>query len=220
MNLLLIAANNPETIRMINALKKTNQDLNIVGFLDNDSNKIGTDYYGYKILSGTKNIDKKLITDCFFVNLITRDMQTRYIVSKEVADQGGKFANFVHPTVNLEMVNLGLGNYIQESVVVQAGVSIGNNSSIHIGSMIGHETTIGHSSFIAHGCNLSGFTKIEDGVFLGAGVSTVPRVTIGKWSIVGTGAVVTKDIPPYSVAVGNPAKIIKQIEPLFDNGNY
>lgn len=76
-----------------------------------------------------------------------------------------------------------------------------------------------HSSFVAHGCNLSGFTKIEDGVFLGAGVSTIPRVSIGKWSIVGTGSVVTKDIPPYSVAVGNPARVIKTIIPTQDSGD-
>jgi acetyltransferase-like isoleucine patch superfamily enzyme len=146
-------------------------------------------------------------------------MSARYSVSKELADQGAKFVNFIHPTVNMEMVNIGLGNYIQESVVVQAGVFIGNNSSIHIGSMIGHESKIGNSSFIAHGCNLSGFTNVEDGVFVGAGVSTVPRVTIGKWSIIGTGAVVTKDIPPYSVAVGNPARVIKTLDIIHNSGN-
>jgi len=98
-------------------------------------------------------------------------------------------------------------------------VEISNNSSIHIGAMIGHESYIGNSSFIAHGCNLSGFTIIEDGVFLGAGVTTVPRIRIGKWSVIGAGCIVTRDIPPYSVAVGNPARVVKQIDRNFDNGN-
>ena len=219
MKIVLIAANNPETIRMINAVLKESPDLKVEGFLDNDKGKIGTDYFGYKVIGGTKNIDKNIIDSCFFINLITRDMPTRFSVSQEVVLQGGRFANFIHPSVNLEMVRLGKGNYLQESVVVQAGVEIGNNSSIHIGAMIGHESKIGNSSFIAHGCNLSGFTTIEDGVFLGAGVTTVPRIKIGKWSVIGAGAVLTKDIAPYSIAVGNPARVIRTIEPKMESGD-
>lgn len=50
---------------------------------------------------------------------------------------------------------------------------------------------------------------IEDDVWIGASVVVLPNVRIGRGSIIGAGAVVTKDIPPYSIAVGNPAKIIR-----------
>lgn len=50
---------------------------------------------------------------------------------------------------------------------------------------------------------------IEDDVWLGSGVVVVDGVTIGKGSVVGAGAVVTKSLPPYSVAVGVPAKVVK-----------
>ena len=53
--------------------------------------------------------------------------------------------------------------------------------------------------------------RLEDDVWLGAGVIVLPQITIGEGSIIGAGAVVTKDIPPHSVAVGNPAKIIKKV---------
>ncbi len=52
---------------------------------------------------------------------------------------------------------------------------------------------------------------IGDDVWLGAGVIVLPQITIGEGSIIGAGAVVTKDIPPHCVAVGNPAKIIKKV---------
>ena len=39
----------------------------------------------------------------------------------------------------------------------------------------------------------------------------MPGVTIGDYSVIGAGAVVTRDIPPFSIAVGSPAKVIKQI---------
>lgn len=50
---------------------------------------------------------------------------------------------------------------------------------------------------------------IEDDVWLGAGCSVLAGVRIGAGSIIATGAVVTKDIPPYSIAGGVPAKVIK-----------
>lgn len=51
---------------------------------------------------------------------------------------------------------------------------------------------------------------IEDDCWLGHKVSVLDGVTIGKGSVIGAGAVVTKDIPPYSIAVGVPAKVIGQ----------
>ncbi len=52
--------------------------------------------------------------------------------------------------------------------------------------------------------------KIEDDVWLGAGAKITDGVTVGRGSVIGAGAVVTKDIPPYSVAVGVPARVVKK----------
>ena len=52
--------------------------------------------------------------------------------------------------------------------------------------------------------------KIEDDVWFGVGAIVLDGVTIGKGSVIGAGAVVTRDIPPYSVAVGVPAKVVKK----------
>ena len=58
--------------------------------------------------------------------------------------------------------------------------------------------------------------KIEDGVWIGGGVIILPGVTIGRNSVIGAGSVVTHSIPESCVAVGNPCRVIKQI----DNGSY
>ena len=47
----------------------------------------------------------------------------------------------------------------------------------------------------------------------------MPRVNIGKFSIIGAGTVIINDIPPYSVVVGNPGKIIKTVSVNYENGN-
>lgn len=52
--------------------------------------------------------------------------------------------------------------------------------------------------------------RICKGVWLGEKVSVLPGVTIGEKSIIGTNSVVTKDIPPYTIAAGIPAKVIKK----------
>ena len=50
---------------------------------------------------------------------------------------------------------------------------------------------------------------VDDGVWIGNDVIVLPNVHIGKKSIIGAGSVVTKDIPEYCIAVGNPAKVVK-----------
>jgi acetyltransferase-like isoleucine patch superfamily enzyme len=59
------------------------------------------------------------------------------------------------------------------------------------------------------GIRANGIT-IEDDVWLGVGSTVLDGITIGKGSVVGAGAVVTKNIPPYSIAVGVPATVIKK----------
>ena len=53
---------------------------------------------------------------------------------------------------------------------------------------------------------------IKQGAWIGAGASIMPGVTVGKYAIVGAASVVTHDVPDYAVAVGNPAKVIRQLE--------
>lgn len=53
---------------------------------------------------------------------------------------------------------------------------------------------------------------IEDDVWLGGGVIVLPGVTVGRGAVVGAGAVVTRDVPANSIAAGNPARVIREIE--------
>ena len=58
--------------------------------------------------------------------------------------------------------------------------------------------------------NSKGAVVIKDGTWLGFGVQIMSGVTIGKQSVIAAGSIVTKDIPDYCVAVGNPARVIKK----------
>ena len=54
---------------------------------------------------------------------------------------------------------------------------------------------------------------IKQGAWIGAGASIMPGITIGKYAIVGAASVVTHDVPDYGVAVGNPARVVKTLDP-------
>jgi len=86
-------------------------------------------------------------------------------------------------------------------------IKIGN------GVMIGHDVTIMDTD--AHPMNYEGYDMtnaviIEDNVWLGTKVTVLKGVRIGKGSVIGAGAVVTKNIPPNCLAVGAPARVIKK----------
>jgi lipopolysaccharide O-acetyltransferase len=55
-------------------------------------------------------------------------------------------------------------------------------------------------------------TVIEDGVYIGERVAVLRGVRIGRGSVIGTNSVVTRDIPPYSIAVGAPARVIRSFD--------
>ena len=54
--------------------------------------------------------------------------------------------------------------------------------------------------------------RVCKGAWVGAGSTLLPGVTVGRYAIVGAASVVTKDVPDYAVAVGNPARVIKHLD--------
>ena len=56
------------------------------------------------------------------------------------------------------------------------------------------------------------FVTIQDDAWIGAGAIILPGVTIRQGAVVGAGSVVTKDVPPYAIVAGNPARVIRQLD--------
>ncbi|MEW5861312.1 MAG: acyltransferase [Cyanobacteriota bacterium] len=93
-----------------------------------------------------------------------------------------------------------------EKIKIGKDCLIASHVSIYASNHNFEDTT---RPMISQGYNCKGIT-IEDDCWLGSKVTVVDGVTIGKGSVIGAGAVVTKDIPPYSVAVGVPAKVVSR----------
>lgn len=100
-------------------------------------------------------------------------------------------------------------------VGARAVIMKGDKGPTRIGSdvIIGPHVTIGHDSIIGDGVrillgsHLAGYVEVGEGTLICMGALIRNRIKIGRGSVIGMGSVVVKDIPAYSVAYGNPARV-------------
>ncbi len=118
-------------------------------------------------------------------------------------------------------ITIGRNCFLGEFNVIrgQGGVTIGDD--VYTGPMVqivavNHVYDDPNRPIREQGITAQGIT-IEDDVWLGASAVVVDGVTIGRGSVIGAGAVVTTDIPPYSIAVGAPARPVKDRRRLGEN---
>ncbi|WP_449106425.1 DapH/DapD/GlmU-related protein [Pseudomonas mohnii] len=207
MKIYLLGAINPETIRTANAVQVTNSNIEFA-LLDDDPAKHGTIFYGFPIVGGLDLINQLKGPDVKFVNLIIDSPHVRHEITDKVIASGGSLGNLLHPDLDLTMINIGSGNYIQEAVTLQAEVSIGENTSIHTGALIGHGTKIGNSVIISHGATISEHCRIGDECFIGINATVLPHADIGKNVTISAGTVARGDIPDNSLVLSNSTTFI------------
>lgn len=136
---------------------------------------------------------------------------------------------------------LGRNSTVEDFSTINNGVGdvvIGDNTRIGISNILIGPVTIGNEVRMGQHIILSGLNhgyqnvtapprmqevtiseiKVEDEAWIGANSAVIAGVTIGKHAVIAAGSVVTKDIPPYSVAVGNPARVIKNTTLILKYG--
>ncbi len=131
--------------------------------------------------------------------------------------KGTKVWHFTHIMEGSELgenCNIGQNCVISPNVVLGRNVKVQNNVSIYTGVICEDDVFLGpsmvftninnpRSAIIRKGQYLK--TLVKRGATIGANATVVCGHTIGEYSFVGAGAVVTKDVPPYALMVGNPA---------------
>ena len=119
--------------------------------------------------------------------------------------------NLIHPNAIVSRTaTLGLGNVVMAGVVINSSTIIGNHCIVNTKASIDHDCSIGDYAHVSPGATLAGNVKVGEGAQIGIGACVKQNIKIGKWSIVGAGAVVIKDVPDYTMVVGNPARELKR----------
>jgi len=175
---------------------------------------------GYKDSKPGKNNEGKVLATEIGENVKIR--------SGSVIYHGTKIGNnsmVGHNTVIRENTTIGHDTYIGSLVMFEGDTNVGNYVGINAQVHITKFCSIGDYTFISplfigandqamsyrragHGQNLVGFTT-EQYVRIGAGVTVLPGIHFGEGCIVGAGSVVTKDVPPYKLVMGVPARVIR-----------
>ncbi|RKD25322.1 maltose O-acetyltransferase [Caminicella sporogenes DSM 14501] len=138
----------------------------------------------------------------------------RYVLCKKVFNKTGKNVNIEHGVFfgrgfDIEIgENSGLGINCRVSGPLKIGKNVMMGPEVMIYTS-NHKIDDVNIPMIFQGDTPKELVEIEDDVWIGARAIILPGVKIGKGSVIAAGAVVTKDVPPYAVVGGNPAKIIK-----------
>jgi acetyltransferase-like isoleucine patch superfamily enzyme len=123
-----------------------------------------------------------------------------------------------HNALVREDTTIGDGVVVGTDAVVDGSVEIGSDASLQTGAYVPPETEVGDSVFLGPHAVLTNDDypvrteseldgpRLEDHVSVGANATVLPGVTVGERSMVAAGAVVTKDVPPETLAVGAPAE--------------
>ena len=109
-------------------------------------------------------------------------------------------------------VSYGVGFFAAPTARVMCGSKLGDHVAVRGGSQVSHDVTI--EDFVLVGVNvvLCGYVTAREGAHIAPGALVLDGVTVGRYSVVGLGAVVIHDVPDGAIVAGNPARVIGAVD--------
>ena len=171
------------------------------------------------VFSNDKKDLKKFIKDShdFFVCIGMMDGFLRDYISKFFINKKLNPISIVSSRAFIDKsVSYGHGLLAMPNSFVHKHVNIGNNCYLNVNSVIDHECKIGHGVHIMGAAYIAGRVTVNDYASIGANATILPDIKLGNGCIVGAGSVVTKDVAPGDIVVGNPAKFLKKNQKKYN----
>ena len=212
-----------EIIRTISeAKKKTPVKVYLQGVLDKiDFSSL--DFYGSSI-SGILFCEHSEFENFYNKN---KSLITKYRTEIDRRNSAIPMANLTKYNCRIEpgaivrdMVEIGDHCVIMMGAVLNIGAEIGERTMIDMNVVVGGRAIVGKNCHIGAGTVLAGVIEppsadpviIEDDVLIGANAVVLEGVKVGKGSVVAAGSIVVKNVDPYTVVAGVPAKLLKKVD--------
>lgn len=177
-----------------------------VGFIDDRLEK--TEHLGYPVLA--HRIDDVENKENYAYFIAIGDNKHRKVWFDRLKDNNLRIISIVDKSAIVsERASIGDGCFVGKMAIINSCATIGDDTVINTKSLVEHGCTVEDHVNISTNTTINGDVIVGEGTVLYSGTTVIGQRSVGKWSIVGAGAVVTKNIPDYVVAVGVPAKVIK-----------
>jgi acetyltransferase EpsM len=179
------------------------------GFLDGGQ-PLGTPIHGVPVLGGNAKLDDSGFLAAHQFVVAIGNQRVRRELSLKILNNRGTLATVVHPSVIVSpTATIDLGTVVVAGVVINTDARIGRYCIVNTSATLDHDVVLADGVQICPGANLAGAVHCEALVFVGTGAVVVPGVRIGENSVVGAGTVVLRALPANVLAVGNPARIVR-----------
>jgi sugar O-acyltransferase (sialic acid O-acetyltransferase NeuD family) len=192
---------------ILRAARSDGQLVSDIAFIDNDQARQDQIGARHVVLGGVEQI-AALRHDGIIVAV--GENAARACLFAALATAGERFTLARHPRSTIAgNVTIGAGTVIAAGAVVGTETIIGRNVIVNTAATIDHHCAIADHVHIAPGVHVGGEVRVGEGALVGIGATVLPRVTIGAWSTVAAGAVVTKDVPARATVMGVPARVAR-----------
>jgi acetyltransferase EpsM len=188
------------------------QPLEIVGFLDDSL--AGTVVETLPVF-GKLDDWAQLDSDILFIPAIqkVRDMPHRAARLESLKIPGNRWGQIIHPrAVVARNVEIGRGVYIAACATVQPGCVIGDFATLRGGAALGHDAMVERHGYVGPNATLCGKSVVREGAHLGPNAVILDNRQVGRFSVIGIGSAVTKDVAEFTVVMGNPARRVGRVK--------
>ncbi len=149
--------------------------------------------------------------DDFEIVIAIGEPIVRIKIKEKLKNHKIKLGNVIDPSAIISpTAKLGEGTIITSDCIIASSVIIGENVAINVKSIIGHDIKIANDVVISSMVNIGGACKIGAGTYLGMGSLIKEGIEIGDEVIIGMGSAVHHNIPNRMIALGNPARPMRE----------